>query len=737
MDKIITKQRCFALNKTMKRTSEQIKAEIVAKFGFVPPFFDPALPTPQILENLWQQTLTGYINNPLPAFFKEKLSAYLARFCSVPYCMICHSCTLRPLGMKAREVLQLLETPVPLETSIDEHLKRLMASEPLIVWPHPNSLLEESLLACAFYIAIRDQSEPYCHQLRRILGARNYQYLIVFIAYVKTCHAWMEAHPEVSYEADLRVQTHLSALLAEEPNLAEFFCNYQQKVKQERQSRAEKLAELAERKRSQQALKKAYQELEVRVKERTAELAKANEELQKEIRDRKQAEERLFHNAFHDPLTNLPNRALFMERLRHSTALTQRSHHCSLAVLFLDLDRFKIINDSLGHLYGDKLLSAVAEKLKANLRPGDTVARLGGDEFVILLENIYQISDVTRIADRIQKDLALPFNLDGQEVFTSASIGIALSHESDNHPESLLRNADIAMYRAKSLGKACYAIFSSVMHEQVRSRLQLETALRWAIERQELQLHYQPIVRLETGKIVGFEALVRWQHPEQGLLSPAHFIPVAEETGLILPLGQWVLGEACRQLSYWHIKLENEPSTLVEALPLTISVNISGKQFAQPNLSEQVREILQQTQINASGLKLEITESVLMNNAQTATDILLQLAELGIQLHIDDFGTGYSSLSYLHQFSVNALKIDRSFISRIEKDLVSDSEAVSIVQTMVDLTKNLTIDAIAEGIETAEQLARLKELQCQFGQGYFFYPPLDSQSVELLLGSRL
>lgn len=450
-----------------------------------------------------------------------------------------------------------------------------------------------------------------------------------------------------------------------------------------------------------------------------------------DITDRKQAEARLLHDALHDPLTGLPNRTLFMDRLGHAIHLAQRYSEFSFAVLFLDLDRFKVINDSLGHVAGDQLLISVAQKLKAQLRVGDTVARLGGDEFVILLENIYDLSDATSAADRIQHHLTCPFNLNGHEVFTSASIGIALSNGVNEQPESFLRDADIAMYRAKSLGKARYAIFSSGMHEQAWSRLRLETSLRRAIERQELQLYYQPIVLLASGKIVGFEALVRWQHSEQGLLLPEAFISVAEETGLIIPLGHWVLHEACRQLRQWQTYYSTRSST--ETLPLTVSVNISGRQFGQPNLIEHIQQVLQATGLEARSLKLEITESVLMDNAETATAILLQLKALGIQLHMDDFGTGYSSLSYLHRFPVDTLKIDRSFISRMGINEDNDIEGISIVQTIVTLAQNLGIGVTAEGIETAEQLAQLKELKCTCGQGYFFFPPLDSKSAEALI----
>lgn len=455
-----------------------------------------------------------------------------------------------------------------------------------------------------------------------------------------------------------------------------------------------------------------------------------------DITERKQAEEQILHDALYDSLTGLANRALFMDRLGHTIHRARRNEEFLFAVLFLDLDHFKVINDSLGHIHGDQLLIAVARKLETSLRPEDTIGRLGGDEFVILLEHLHSPSDVTPIVERIQQALALPFNLNEHEVFISASIGITLSNGVYSDPEAMLRDADLAMYRAKSLGRARYALFSSEMHEQAWLRLQLETDLRRAIERQELRLEYQPIVLLETSKIIGFEALVRWHHPQQGQLSPITFIPIAEETRLIVALGQWVLREACRQLSQWQKQLSNRSSALVEGFPLTISVNISGTQFEQSDLLvEQVQQILSDTGLDASSLKLEITESVLMKNAQLATSVLRKLKSLGIQLLLDDFGTGYSSLSYLHQFPIDALKIDRSFVSRMSVGVneARGLENPSIVQTIVTLSQNLGMSVIAEGIETAEQLAQLREFKCIYGQGYLFSRPLDSHRIETLI----
>lgn len=436
------------------------------------------------------------------------------------------------------------------------------------------------------------------------------------------------------------------------------------------------------------------------------------------INERKQAEDKLLHNAFYDVLTELPNRALFLKHLEAAIQQSQRCKNYLFAVLFLDLDRFKNINDSLGHLVGDQLLMVTAKKLAANLRSGNIVARLGGDEFAILLKDIRSVSDATDIANRLQQELSLPLNLDGYEVFTTVSIGIAFSAHSYDNADDILRDADTAMYRAKGLGKARFEIFNKAMHESALTILQLENDLRRAIKHQEFLLHYQPIIALETGRVTGFEALVRWQHPLRGLIAPAEFIPVAEETGLILPIGDWVLREACRQMREWQLRSRALRS-------LTISVNISSKQLSQPALVEQIGQILQQTELEAHSLKLELTESALMENAESAAAMLHKLKAMNIQLHMDDFGTGYSSLSYLHRFPVDALKIDRSFINRIGVA----SENAEIVQTIVTLANNLRIDVVAEGVETVDQFNQLRALGCKYGQGYFFSRPLDDQSA--------
>jgi diguanylate cyclase (GGDEF)-like protein/PAS domain S-box-containing protein len=432
-----------------------------------------------------------------------------------------------------------------------------------------------------------------------------------------------------------------------------------------------------------------------------------------------------------DALTGLPNRLLFMDRLERAVKNAGRTKDYLFAVFFLDLDRFKVINDSLGHVMGDQLLVATARRLESCLRStdavarlgeGHTVARLGGDEFTILLDHIKHIADATRVADRLQKELALPFNLNGQEVFTSVSIGIAVSATGYARPDELLRDADTAMYRAKALGKARYELFDPAMRDVAVASLQLETDLRKAIERQEFQNFYQPIVSLATGSIVGFEALVRWQHPERGLVLPADFILAAEESGMIVSIGLWVLREACRQMRAWQAQFPI-------AAPWIISVNLSTRQFKQPDLVQKIQDILRETGLESDRLKLEITESLIMDSVDSATAMLSQLKALGIQLSMDDFGTGYSSLSYLHQFPMDTLKIDRSFVSRMG----TNGQGTDIAHTIVILAHQLGLDVVAEGVETAEQLDQLRSLGCEYAQGYYFSHPVSSDKAEALI----
>lgn len=444
-----------------------------------------------------------------------------------------------------------------------------------------------------------------------------------------------------------------------------------------------------------------------------------------DITSRKRTEKQLLHDALHDALTDLPNRALFMDRLGRATERCKRNEDYLFAVVFLDLDRFKIVNDSLGHAVGNQLLVAIARRLQACIRAEDTVARLGGDEFVILLEDIETASDATRVAERIQMELAQPCNLGGHEMFITASIGIALSSTGYEQPEDILRDADAAMYRAKALGKSRYEMFDISMHAQAVALLKLETDLRHAIERQEFEIHYQPIVSLKNNRLSGFEALIRWRHPQRGLVSPGEFIPAAEETGLINPIGWWVLRESCRQMRTWQQQFSIQPL-------LTISVNLSGKQLTQPDVVERVEQILQETGIDPSTLKLEITESSIMEHAESTIAMLQRLKALGVQLSIDDFGTGYSSLSYLYRFPVDALKIDRSFVNKMDIEL----EKLELVRTIATLAWNLSMDVVAEGVENQSQLSHLKALGCEYAQGYFFSKPVDRVMTEQLIAER-
>jgi diguanylate cyclase (GGDEF)-like protein/PAS domain S-box-containing protein len=446
---------------------------------------------------------------------------------------------------------------------------------------------------------------------------------------------------------------------------------------------------------------------------------------QTDITARKETEQQLLRDALHDGLTGLPNRVLFTDRLERSIARLARDTNHHFAVLFLDMDRFKVINDSIGHAVGDQLLLEFAHRISACLRPSDTFARLGGDEFTILLEDPKEPYDAVAVANRILQSLKKPFTLEAHEVYVTASIGIAASSTGYSRPQDVLRDADTAMYRAKATGKSRHQIFDTAMHARAMQVLQTENDLRRAIDRNEFELHYQPILQIDPRRIRGFEALLRWRHPQLGLIAPAEFIPIAEETGLIIPIGQWVLLEGCKQAAAW---LEMFPEH-----PLDININLSGKQFSQSDLVEQVVGVLRQTKLAANHLILEITESVVMENPETTVAMLLRLKDLGIQLNIDDFGTGYSSLAYLQRFPVDTMKIDRSFVARIGLD----PENVEIVRTIVALAHNLNMKVTAEGIETEEQLAQLQQLQCENAQGYFLSRPMDSSAAtELLRGGR-
>ncbi|HEV7892890.1 MAG TPA: EAL domain-containing protein [Pyrinomonadaceae bacterium] len=441
-----------------------------------------------------------------------------------------------------------------------------------------------------------------------------------------------------------------------------------------------------------------------------------------DITERRQSEEKLRHDAFHDPLTGLPNRALFADHVKLTIARAKRAPHRYFAILFCDLDRFKVINDSLGHMVGDQLLAEVARRLEKCLREGDTVARVGGDEFTILLEDLDSEAEAEEVANRIQEEVTAPILLDGREVYTTMSIGLVTGNGDSRDPEDLLRDADTAMYHAKSLGKARHVIFDQTMHASAINLLQIETDLRKALDKGQFFLQYQPVVSLDDFRVCGFEALIRWHHPERGLISPLDFIPIAEETGQIIAIGEWALNEACRQMHRWEIAYP-------VAAPLFISVNLSCKQFNHPLLIEQVAEVIKRTRISPRRLKLEITESAVMDNIDSATSMLRQLRDIGVQLAIDDFGTGYSSLSYLHKFPIDTLKIDRSFVTR----MAENPENIEIVRTIILLAQVLGMDVIAEGVETKEQLKILRDLKCEYGQGYYFSRPATAPDVEKII----
>jgi len=458
----------------------------------------------------------------------------------------------------------------------------------------------------------------------------------------------------------------------------------------------------------------------------------------RDITERKRAEEMLAHNAFHDGLTDLPNRVLFVDRLQHALLRARRHSDYKFAVLFVDIDEFKVVNDSLGHSVGDELLVEVARRLSVSFRdtdtiarsadagnlgsqPGDSLARLGGDEFTVLLEDVFEPSDAIRVAQRIQEKLAVPFVIAKQQIVISSSIGVVLSSNSYSAPEDLLRDAELAMYRAKRTGKARCAVFDPAMHSSAVRRLTLETDLRRGLERGEIIVYYQPIVSLQSGKIAGFEALSRWRRPE-GLVSPAEFIPVADQTGLILPINRALMRDAFQQLKVWQSQFSCDP-------PLAISVNISSRQFVEADLAEVIGGIIEQTATDPGTVHLEITETIAMGDADQAFKVLLQLKALGIHLSIDDFGTGYSSLSRLPRFPVDALKIDRVFIAQMN----NDRDSYEIVRLIIMLAHNMGLKVVAEGCETEQQVAEIKRLGCEMAQGYLYSPPVAPEAAFGLL----
>lgn len=465
--------------------------------------------------------------------------------------------------------------------------------------------------------------------------------------------------------------------------------------------------------------------LEERVKQRTLELENTLKKLQIEINSRQELQSKLLETALRDALTSLPNRVFFINQLEQALNRAKLESDYHFAVLFLDCDRFKIINDSLGHLVGDRLLIAIAQRLKTSLSPFDTLARLGGDEFGILLENVSDIQMVNSIAERILNSLSQHFNISRYQVFVNVSIGINWGNTNYEKPEYLLRDADTAMYRAKALGRGRFHVFDPKMHLEAIQTLELENDLRRAVKQQEFIVYYQPIISLNTGKISGFEALIRWQHPFKGLVFPTEFIPVAEETGLIYAIDTWVLKTACNQLRIW----QNHPAI---SKPLHISVNLSAKLFLQPNFLAQIDQIISETKVNPDFLELEITESIFMENNIDVKTTLQELKQRNIRLTMDDFGTGYSSLSYLHNFPLNTLKIDKSFLNLMK----NNDENMGLVPAMISIAHSMGMKAIAEGVETSEQLSQIRDLDCNFAQGNLFSTPMEPQlMLDLLLAA--
>ncbi|MDX2273207.1 MAG: EAL domain-containing protein [Cyanobacteriota bacterium] len=478
-----------------------------------------------------------------------------------------------------------------------------------------------------------------------------------------------------------------------------------------------------------QQLQTLNTELEERVQQRTMQLEEANRSLQREIAERQEVQKQLLKMALEDSLTGMPNRAKVMEALTENLKKAERDPSYGFAVHFIDCDRFKLVNDSLGHFVGDQLLIAIAQSLRAAIPVNSLLGRLGGDEFLVIQEGVQTVEDAVACAETIQGSLTKAFQLEPYQVYINVSIGIVLG-SGYQQAEHLLRDADTAMYQAKSTGKGHYRLFEAAMHERAQTRLTLENDLRRAVEQQEFILHYQPIVELQSGRIVSLEALIRWHHPQKGRIPPDQFIGIAEETGLILPIGRWVLQTACQQLRQWHDRYPQQQH-------LTMSVNLSVKQFAQPHLIQLIDRCLEESHLGGSQIKLEITESAIMENAEETFHLLAQLRERQIDLSIDDFGTGYSSLSYLHRFPVSILKIDRTFVSRLDHSVNQPLSQMGIVRAIIMLSQSLHIQLVAEGIETPWQREQLLMMGSTYGQGYYFSRPLPAEGVEALLSNGM
>ena len=477
-------------------------------------------------------------------------------------------------------------------------------------------------------------------------------------------------------------------------------------------------------KKTVETAKRAERERAEQAEEHVNELQHYVGELERSGEALKESHENFRHAAYHDALTGLPNRNYFIDTLKGLLQQCRVNSEVNFAVLFLDLKNFKTINDSLGHSMGDRLIKNVAKRLAGLIRENDMVGRFGGDKFGIILSDLLSREEATGFADRLAQRLAEPYTLDGRQAFTSAKIGIAYGNSKYPEAEDVLRDADIAMYYAKE-NEENYVIFDQKMHIRAVTRLQLETDLRFAIERNEFELYYQPIIALDDASLVGFEALVRWNHPQRGLVPPNEFIPISENTGLIIPMTVQILHSACSQVVKWQ-EMSQSP------IPLSIAVNLSGKHFGHPALVEQITTVIAETGIDAASLKLELTESAVMDNAETAILMLKQIKETGVQISIDDFGTGYSSLSYLHRFPIDLLKVDRSFVSAMEEN----TENGEIVRTVIALAKALNLKVVAEGIESIHQFHQLRILGCEYGQGYLFSKPLPVADIERLLADN-
>ena len=446
-----------------------------------------------------------------------------------------------------------------------------------------------------------------------------------------------------------------------------------------------------------------------------------------DISELKEAERQIYHHAFHDTLTNLPNRTLFMEHLKMAIKRGKRRPDYNFAVLYLDIDRFKLVNDSHGHNVGDNLLTAFADRIHASLRDIDILARFGGDEFVILLEDIEEGTYASMVAERLQQELKLPFVVNGEEVYAPSSFGVVDRTQDYDLPEDIIRDADTAMYHAKEKGRAQFKVFDKKLHEKALHLLQRETDLRKAVHKNEFEIHYQPIVALETWAVTGFEALIRWNHPQLGLIYPGSFISIAEETGLIIPITRLMVEEACHDLKIWQERVKNLQK-------LTMNVNISSKHFLQPTLLNDIQELLNKINLPPDHLRLEITETALMEDVEETVRLVQRMKDYGLQFIIDDFGTGYSSLSYLQRLPIDTLKVDRSFVSRIKS--TPDGNR-NIVEAIISLAHRLDMQVVAEGVETLEQREILLDMQCQFGQGYLFSKPLPRSAVDNLIDDML